>query len=169
MKYSWMSRAALTAACLCLLAVSLPKAAETQALTVNVKAPGRTLAGTAFGVNLSYWGDNHGSLAEFKEAGFKSVRYPGGSNSDVFDWTTTNATQPWPQFVADMKAAGVPGRNIILTCNYGKANDDAARDGRPGSDLTHSVQPVSGATVTRSFPQYSATLMTFRPVGAVLW
>jgi len=119
MKHSPTTCAALAAACFCLLAAS-PKPVQAQALTVNVKAPGRALTGTAFGVNLFYWGDNHGSLADFKEAGFKSVRYPGGSNSDVFDWTTTNATQPWPQFVADMNSAGVPGRNIILTCNYGK-------------------------------------------------
>ena len=51
MKHPWTTHAALSAACLCLLATS-PKPAQAQALNVNVKAPGRTLAGTAFGVNL---------------------------------------------------------------------------------------------------------------------
>ena len=122
---SWMSRIGLGASCFCLLAALSSGASRAQTLTVNTRTPIRTLLGTAFGVNLFYWGDNHASLSYFKEAGFKSVRYPGGANSDVFDWTTTNATQPWPTFVADMASAGVLGKNIILTCNYGKEGTPA--------------------------------------------
>jgi len=122
---SWMSRIGLGASCFCLLAALSSGASRAQTLTVNTRTPVRTLLGTAFGVNLFYWGDNHASLSYFKEAGFKSVRYPGGANSDVFDWTTTNATQPWPTFVADMASAGVLGKNIILTCNYGKEGTPA--------------------------------------------
>lgn len=125
MKLSRMSPAVLMTLCFFLLVAALPRAGGAPTLTVNTKSTGRTLTGTAFGVNLFYWGDNHASLPYFKEAGIKSVRYPGGANSDVFDWTTTNATQPWPLFVADMAAAGVLGKNIILTCNYGKSGTPA--------------------------------------------
>ena len=94
MKLSRMSPAVLMTLCFFLLVAALPRAGGAPTLTVNTKSTGRTLTGTAFGVNLFYWGDNHASLPYFKEAGIKSVRYPGGANSDVFDWTTTNATQP---------------------------------------------------------------------------
>ena len=57
--------------------------------------------------------------------------------------------------------AGAAAHGNAAVWTYGKANDDAARDHRPGQDLTRSTQAVSGATLTRSFPQYSATLMTF--------
>ncbi len=120
-----MSQIGLAAGWLCLLVVLLPAAGEAQTLTVNAKSAVQTLTGTAFGVNLFYWGDNHASLPYFKETGIRSVRYPGGANSDVFDWTTTNATEPWPLFVADMASAGVQGKNIILTCNYGKEGTPA--------------------------------------------
>ncbi|MDQ2798432.1 MAG: alpha-L-arabinofuranosidase, partial [Armatimonadota bacterium] len=57
---------------------------------------------------------------------------------------------------------GCKARGTATVWTYGKANDDAARDQRPGQDLTRSTQAVFGSTITRSFPQYSATLMTFR-------
>ena len=124
-----MSHLGLLTGWICLLAAALPRMSAAQTLVVNAKSTVQTLTGTAFGVNLFYWADNHASLADFKDAGMSSVRYPGGADADAFVWTNNKVTHPWPMFVADMASAGVPGRNIILTCNYGKAGTpDLAAD-----------------------------------------
>jgi len=119
----------LMAGCLCFLGVVLPSVSQAQTLAVNAKPTAQTLSGTAFGVNMFYWADNHASLSYFKEAGIKSVRYPGGSDSDVFVWTNNKVTNPWPTFVSDMASAGVQGKNVIITCNYGKAGTPALAAG----------------------------------------
>lgn len=124
-----MSYISLIVGCLCLLSVVSPGTSEAQTLTVNATSVVQTLTGTAFGVNMFYWADNHASLPDFQEAGIKSVRYPGGANSDVFVWTDNDVTDPWPAFVSDMASAGVQGKNIIITCNYGKEGTSALAAG----------------------------------------
>ena len=57
-----MSPAGLMTLCFFFLVAALPRAGGAPILTVNTKSTGRTLTGTAFGVNLFYWGDNHASL-----------------------------------------------------------------------------------------------------------
>ena len=125
---------------LCLLSAASLGVSKAQVLAVNTRAAVQTLTGTAFGVNLFYWADNHASLPDFQEAGIKSARYPGGADADAFVWTNNEVMDPWPTFARDMATAGVQGRNIILTCNYGKAGTAAmAADWVRDANLTRQM------------------------------
>jgi hypothetical protein len=56
---------------------------------------------------------------------------------------------------------GISATGNATVWTYGKANDTAAQNGQAGQDLTQTSQAVSGSTITRSYPQYSVTLITF--------
>ena len=79
-----------------------PPVADAIELTVNVNAPQRIIdSGSIFGINHRYAFNGYGTFDSeamqvkedfrklYEEAGFGSIRYPGGTISNLFNWKTT--------------------------------------------------------------------------------
>ena len=121
------------------------------ALTVQVNAGSvlRQVDGRIFGVNTAIWDGQLGSAANralLAQIGVGSLRYPGGSASDDYDWqlnrgVSNNSFQwasPFPTFA--LLAAGL-GAPPYLTVNYGSGTPEQAAawvayaNGNPASTL----------------------------------
>ncbi len=103
-------------------------------LTADAGSVVRTVDARIFGVNTAIW-DSELGTAETRtlltEAGIKSLRYPGGSASDDYDWyldrsVTNNSftwASPFPTFAAQAVALGA---QPYLTVNYGSGTPEEA-------------------------------------------
>jgi hypothetical protein len=102
--------------------------------TVAVSTPGTPLTVTdqILGMNLAAWYDvaaNKTAIVNaFKTAGIKSVRWPGGSWSDIYHWATNtncfsnldgspNTNDTFANFVSNIAIPG--GLDVALTADYG--------------------------------------------------
>ena len=114
---------------------------------VNQSSAGVAVSDMILGMNLASWYDvianDAGILNGFESAGTKAVRWPGGSWSDIYHWSTntncfsstdgapaTNDT--FANFVSDIVTPG--GLDVSLTADYGT---DAACTG--GGDPTEAA------------------------------
>jgi hypothetical protein len=125
-------------------------AVNTAHITVNVGKPLRTMDARFFGLNTAIW-DYYSttlgyapvvSLLQATEVG--SMRYPGGSTSDVFHWQTNaiegnlgTTTIPDPSNIFSLSATGTTfddfaslamslGSQPFITANYGSGTPDEA-------------------------------------------
>ncbi len=108
--------------------------------TVTVSQPSTSLAVTdqILGMNMAVWYDPTTSaiVPAFAAAGIKAVRWPGGSDSDLYHWATnflcdsgysdSNAT--FSNFVNDLAVPA--GLDVALTANYG-SNTACSGGGEP--------------------------------------
>jgi hypothetical protein len=116
-------------------------------VTVSQTSSGIAVSDTILGMNLASWYDvianDAGVLSGFEAAGIKAVRWPGGSWSDIYHWSTnTNcfsttdgapaANDTFANFVSDIVTPG--GLDVSLTADYGT---DAACTG--GGDPTEAA------------------------------
>jgi hypothetical protein len=99
-----------------------------------------------FGVNTPLWDeyfDNSENTAELNEAGFQCLRYPGGSESDSYNWvsntTGTGAdTTTWVlNFNMFAHVATNIGANIVITANYGTGTPAEAAAWVSDSNVTN--------------------------------
>ena len=111
--------------------------AASAAVTVNLSNTGPAVTDQILGMNMAVWYDivtnKAGVLDAFQAAGIKAVRWPGGSTSDDYHWTTntvcggySDANSTFSNFVNDLAVPA--GLDVALTADYGT---DAACTG-PG-------------------------------------
>ena len=88
--------------------------------------PLATMFPTVLGSNMAVWYDitQSGIASTLQSAGFKAVRWPGGSDSDLYHWqghTLCNGyLNPASTFDAFMQSVAVPAQlDVALTLNYG--------------------------------------------------
>ena len=102
-------------------------------VVVNARAGLETVAPEAIGVNHAIWDAQLGTpeVADLmKAAGVRSMRYPGGSYSDIYHWETHTAPGGYvaPNTDFDHFMAGVrrAGAQPIVTANYGTGTPEEA-------------------------------------------
>jgi alpha-L-arabinofuranosidase len=115
-------------------------------VAINAASPVRTLNTRLLGLNTAIWDSTIGSSPTqslIAAAKFQILRYPGGSASDAYNWSTNISdgdTFTWPggtgQFTQLMLGSGATG---LITTNYGKGTPPEAAawvayfDGSPSS------------------------------------
>ena len=121
----------LAAAALCLSACSA-WAQTTASVTVNASSVSAAVPAEGYGLNTYVWDSNmfaSGVASELQASGVNSLRYPGGSDSDIFDFISgTDQTMPcdggymyandtFNNFMSDL--ALPMGATPVITVNYG--------------------------------------------------
>ncbi|GCF10467.1 cellulose binding domain-containing protein [Dictyobacter arantiisoli] len=134
-----------TAAALCLLLSALAllnplgitnvSAASNAQVTVNAAQSLGTLTNLSKGVNTAVWDGNlmdGAASSALKNIGIHTLRYPGGSTSDVYHWQS-NTNEPGQgtdnasnNFDAFMGMAQNVGAQPIITVNYGSGTAQEA-------------------------------------------
>jgi hypothetical protein len=98
-------------------------------VTVDLASSGPAVTDKLLGMNMAVWYDlvsnQTGIVDAFQAAGITQVRWPGGSDSDLYHWATNSecdggyadANDTFSNFVNDM---AVPANlDVALTANYG--------------------------------------------------
>ena len=134
-------------------------AAATTTVTVNLTPSGPAVTNKLLGVNMAIWydlvGNNSGILSAFQSAGITQVRWPGGSDSDAYDWQTntlcgngyTDSNDTYTNFVSDL--AKPANLDVALTANYG-SNAPACTAGGVPSEAADWASAMVAAGVTPS-------------------
>jgi alpha-N-arabinofuranosidase len=124
------------------------RAATTQ-ITVNATQVGRTVDDRLFGLNTAVWDNafnNAETLPLLKAIDIRTLRFPGGSTSDTYDWQTNKSYQPgtrtlntwsWSTSFDDFAQTAVTlNANVFITANYGSGTAQQAADWVTYSNLT---------------------------------
>jgi alpha-N-arabinofuranosidase len=100
-------------------------APATTGILINRTVLGQTVGPLMFGVNTAVWDsglDTPACESLVSQSGFKAFRFPGGSLSDSYSWTTNSipGVSSWATNFDQFAAAAAPnaGQNLI-TVNYG--------------------------------------------------
>ncbi|MFF9643035.1 cellulose binding domain-containing protein [Kitasatospora aureofaciens] len=128
--------AALSLAVTGAIAAVAPPAAAASSVSVSVDAALQlaTVPATGVGVNIPVYDANMNAAATpglLSTAGINTVRYPGGSHSDVYHWQTGTAENgqyvaPNTGFDAFMGTVRAAGAQPIITANYGSGTPQEA-------------------------------------------
>ncbi|HVC47981.1 MAG TPA: hypothetical protein VND90_12095 [Terracidiphilus sp.] len=112
----------------------------TTAVAVDQLSMGPEVTDQLLGMNLAVWYDlptnKTAILSAFQTAGIKAVRWPGGSDSDLYHWSTNtlcdggyaNPNDTFANFVNDFAIPS--GDDVALTANYG-SNSSCNAGGDP--------------------------------------
>ncbi len=127
-------------------------------VTVDLTSSGPAVTDKLLGVNMAVWydlvGNQSGILNAFQSAGITQVRWPGGSDSDLYHWATNtecdngyaDSNDTFSNFVSDM---ALPAKlDVALTANYG-SNSTCNGGGEP-SEAAAWVAAAVAAKVTPS-------------------
>ena len=139
--------------------------AVTQTITLTVypsvsvctspSCSGPQISGDLLGMNLAMWYDNitnAGSiLSAFSTAGITAVRWPGGSNSDLYHWANNSGcngmyavpTNTFTNFEKDIVQAG--NLDLAVTANYG-SNTSCNGPGDPTEAADWAAAAVTDGT-----------------------
>jgi hypothetical protein len=124
-------------------------------VTVNPSNTGVAVSNTILGMNLASWYDvianDAGITSAFETAGIKAVRWPGGSWSDIYHWSTnTNcfsssdgapaANDTFANFVSDIVTPA--GLDVSLTADYG-TNAACTAGGDPTEAASWAAQALT--------------------------
>jgi hypothetical protein len=114
--------------------------AVVSSVTVDLSSSGPAVTDKLLGMNMAIWFDvvsNQSSVVSaFQSAGITQVRWPGGSDSDLYHWATdsmcdngyADPNDTFTNFVNDM---AVPASlDVALTANYG-SNSACTAGGEP--------------------------------------
>src|SRR5579859_4799257 len=112
-------------------------AASSARATINASQSLGTFTNTSEGINTAVWNGNildSAAITSLKNANVKTMRYPGGSTSDVYHWQS-NTTVPgqsyadpsntFDAFMGVVQALG-SGAQPIITVNYGSGTPQEA-------------------------------------------
>ena len=127
-------------------------------VSVDLSSTGPTITDQLLGMNMAVWYDlvtnQAGILSGFQDAGIKAVRWPGGSDSDLYHWSTNtlcdggyaDANDTFANFVNDL---AVPAKlDVALTANYG-SNSTCTGGGEPSEAAAWVTQALAdGLTVS---------------------
>ena len=98
------------------------------AVTVDQSSCGPAVTDQLLGMNMAIWNDTTlcGILPAFQTAGIKAVRWPGGSDSDIYHWATELRCAMAAMARSDFHVCGFrqrhgdsSGLDMALTANYG--------------------------------------------------
>ncbi len=111
-------------------------------LDVNATNTVRSADPRWFGLNTAVWDsffDSTSTSNALKDVGCLSLRFPGGSLSDNYDWytgTDGGTTRPtkWPNFMHVATNAGV---QAFITVNYGTGTSNKAADWVKSANITN--------------------------------
>jgi hypothetical protein len=110
------------------VAATTPVIIETS-VTVDLTSSGPAVTDKLLGMNMGVWYDlvsnQTGVVGAFQAAGITQVRWPGGSDADLYHWATnsecdggyTDANDTFSNFVNDL--ADPANLDLALTANYG--------------------------------------------------
>jgi hypothetical protein len=128
-------------------------------VTVDLASSGPTVTDKLLGMNMAVWYDlvsnQTGIVDAFQAAGITQVRWPGGSDSDLYHWASNtlcdngyaDSNDTFSNFVNDM---AVPAHlDVALTANYGS---DAACTG--GGEPSEGAAWVSAALADGITPSH---------------
>ena len=138
----------------CTITITAPVTANA-VVTVNPANTGVAVSNTILGMNLASWYDvianDAGITSAFEANGIKAVRWPGGSWSDIYHWSTnTNcfsstdgapaANDTFANFVNDIAIPA--GLDVSLTADYG-TNAACTGGGDPTEAASWAAQAVT--------------------------
>lgn len=131
--------------------ITVNSGGSTTTVSIDPSATGVPVTDELLGMNLAVWFDITGAngqavVTAFQNAGIKAVRWPGGSDSDVYNWSTntacaatyTNSNDTFANFVTNIVKPG--NFDLALTADYGS---NAACNG-PG-DATEAAAWLTAA------------------------
>ena len=108
-------------------------------ISVNAATVVRTIDARVFGMNTvcfnpNGWQDKIAeTVGQLNELGMKSLRFPGGTMSNDFDWTTNKETfsdgstfRQWADLTQFLNVAGQTGASPMLTVNFGMGTPEQA-------------------------------------------
>ena len=132
--------------------------ATVSSVTVDLASSGPAVTDKLLGMNMAVWFDlvsnQTGVVNAFKNAGITQVRWPGGSDSDLYHWATNalcdggyaDSNDTFSNFVNDM---AVPANlDVALTANYG--SNAACTAGGDPSEAAAWVTAALAAGITPS-------------------
>jgi alpha-L-arabinofuranosidase len=128
-------RFAISSGLLALLAGALLPAIRAQSVNIAVDATRtvRTVDERVFGLNTAIWDsacNTPETIALLQAAGFRCLRFPGGSASDEYHWqTNTSGTNTWrwaTNFAAFANVASSLSAQVFITVNYGTGTPEEA-------------------------------------------
>jgi hypothetical protein len=114
--------------------------ATVSSVTVDTTSTGTAVTNKLVGMNMAVWYDlvtnQSGIVDAFQAAGITQVRWPGGSDSDLYHWATNtecdngyaDSNDTFANFVSDM--AMPANLDVALTADYG-SNPDCNGGGEP--------------------------------------
>ncbi len=148
---------AVALSCISIAGMASSAAAQTTAsVTVNAASGLATIPGPAWGLNTAIWDSNlldAGVRGLLTNAGVATLRYPGGSTSDVYNWQSNSIVpgqgsyaNPNDNFDAFMGLVKSIGATPIITVNYGS---NAA--GAGGGDPSFAASWVQYANITKGY------------------
>jgi hypothetical protein len=127
-------------------------------VTVDLTSSGPAVTDKLLGMNMAVWYDlvtnQTGIVNAFQEAGIAQVRWPGGSDSDLYHWSTNSecdggyadGNDTFANFVNDM--AGPANLDVALTANYG-SNSTCNGGGEPSEAAAWATAALAnGITVS---------------------
>jgi hypothetical protein len=127
-------------------------------VTVDLTSSGPAVTDKLLGMNMAVWYDlvtnQTGIVNAFQEAGITQVRWPGGSDSDLYHWSTNSecdggyadGNDTFANFVNDM--AGPANLDVALTANYG-SNSTCNGGGEPSEAAAWATAALAnGITVS---------------------
>jgi hypothetical protein len=133
--------------------------AMVSSVTVDLTSSGPAVTNKLLGMNMAVWYDlmanQTGIVGAFQAAGITQVRWPGGSESDLYHWATNtecdggyaDSNDIFSNFVSDM---AVPANlDVALTADYGS---NAACDG--GGDPSEAAAWVAAAVADNLIPSH---------------
>ena len=95
-------------------------------LAINATQPVRTADARWFGINTAIWDgyfDTSETVSQLNEAALTTLRFPGGSASDEYNWasnTSDDNTWTWATSFDDFAHVATNiGAQVIITANYG--------------------------------------------------
>lgn len=95
-------------------------------ITVDANQTLRTVDGRFFGVNTATWDGNLSqtttTLNLLREMGCQALRWPGGSTSDGYHWSTNNTLNSRFRTIA----TNLAGAQVFITVNYGSGSSNEA-------------------------------------------
>src|SRR5579859_3893117 len=103
--------------------------------TINASQSLGTFTNTSEGINTAVWNGNmldSAAITSLKNANVKTMRYPGGSTSDVYHWQSNTTVpgqsyaNPSNTFDAFMGMAQTASAQAMITVNYGSGTPQEA-------------------------------------------
>jgi hypothetical protein len=144
-------------------------------LSVNATQAVRTVDARWFAVNTAVWDGNFDTpdtISLLQEMGTRLLRFPGGSLSDQYHWSTnttlTNTWQWWTSFANFVPVATNVGAQALITVNYGTGSTNEAAawvayaNGSTTNTLSLGVDPFGDKWQTVG---YWASLRAAAPLG----
>lgn len=125
-------------------------------VTVNESGSGPAVTDQLIGMNMAMWYDPTTPAIQtaFASTGVTAVRWPGGSNSDLYNWETNTEcggySTPNSNFTTFVNDFVIPsGVDLALTADYGTGENCASGGGSPSEAAAWAAEALTlGVTVS---------------------